>query len=285
MPHASRIGFIQGRLSPMVNGMIQAFPAKHWREEFPTAQTIGVQLMEWTLDQNELRDNPYTTQEGQAEIKKLCAKHSLSIPSVTGDCFMQAPFWKAEGQTRDALLKDFSLVVESSAALGVTYIVVPLVDNGSIETAEQADNLKQGLAQFDDQMRATGVKIVFESDFAPAPLAEFIANFDTELYGINYDIGNSAALGFSCDEEFQAYGDRILNVHIKDRILGGTTVPLGTGDAYLPKVMAGLVHTGYTGYYILQTARAEDDSHAQTLARFRDMAAHWLKEALDGYGT
>lgn len=279
MDNSARIGFIQGRLSPKVNGMIQAFPAVHWREEFPAAQAIGVPLMEWTLDQKGLRDNPYNTVAGQAEIKELCAAHSLSIPSVTGDCFMQAPFWKAEGQTRNDLLDDFSLVVESSATLGVTYIVVPLVDNGSIETAEQAADLKEGLARFDDRLRKTGVKVVFESDFEPAPLADFIADFDADLYGINYDIGNSAALGFDFEAEMKAYGNRILNVHVKDRLLGGTTVPLTTGAADLPHVVAGLVRTGYTGYYILQTARAEDDSHAQTLARFRDMTVQWLKEA------
>lgn len=279
MDFTSRIGFIQGRLSPLVNGKIQAFPAEYWRDEFPTAKSIGIPLMEWTLDQEGLRDNPYNTTVGQAEINALCKQHDIAIPSVTGDCFMQAPFWKAEDEESQSLLEDFALVLESSATLGVTYIVIPLVDNGSIENDIQACTLKEGLYQFNQRLHETGVKIVFESDFAPTELASFISHFDPELYGVNYDIGNSAALGFNLEAEMKAYGDRILNVHVKDRILGGTTVPLGTGNADLPKAVAELVHTGYTGYYILQTARAEDESHASVLARYRDLTAQWLKEA------
>ena len=71
----------------------------------------------------------------------------------------------------------------------------------------------------------------FESDFDSENLSRFIARLDEEFFGINYDIGNSAALGFLPSKEFEAYGNRIVNVHIKDRPFGGTTVPLGTGDA------------------------------------------------------
>ena len=49
-------------------------------------------------------------------------------------------------------------------------------------------------------------------------------------FGINYDTGNSASLGWDVEEEFANYFDRIYNIHIKDRTLGGTTVDLGTGD-------------------------------------------------------
>ena len=96
--------------------------------------------------------------------------------------------------------------------------------------------LKDGLALVDDLLFQRGIKIVFESDFPPDKLKTFISRFPPENYGINYDIGNSAALGYNSKEEISAYGDRILNVHIKDRILNGTTVPLGKGNANIPKV-------------------------------------------------
>ena len=71
-------------------------------------------------------------------------------------------------------------------------------------------------------------------------------------------------------------GRRILNVHVKDRKLGGTTVPLGTGDADLPKVLSLLVARGYRGNFILQTARAEDGDHEGAIRRYRNLAAMWL---------
>ena len=77
----------------------------------------------------------------------------------------------------------------------------------------------------------SGVSIVFESDYEPAALARFIAQLGPD-FGVNYDIGNSASLGFDPAEEIGAYGARIRNVHVKDRVRGGTTVPLGTGGDF-----------------------------------------------------
>jgi L-ribulose-5-phosphate 3-epimerase len=98
-----RIGFMQGRLSALVNGKIQAFPWSEWREEFPRAKALGLSRMEWTIDQDRLRENPLTTDAGRAEIGHLIRENALRIPSLTGDCFMQAPFWKATGQAREAI--------------------------------------------------------------------------------------------------------------------------------------------------------------------------------------
>jgi L-ribulose-5-phosphate 3-epimerase len=65
------------------------------------------------------------------------------------------------------------------------------------------------------------LQVIFECDFTPVEMARFIARLPAEWFGINYDIGNSAALGFNPTEEFAAYGARVVNVHIKDRVLGG----------------------------------------------------------------
>jgi hexulose-6-phosphate isomerase len=119
--------------------------------------------------------------------------------------------------------------------------------------------------------------VLFESDYTPQELSRFIARLDSSLFGINYDIGNSAALGFNPQEEFAAYGARIVNVHIKDRMLGGTTVPLGTGSANFDAVFEALAKVNYRGNFILQTARAVDGNHSSSLSTYRDMAVNWLK--------
>ena len=119
-------------------------------------------------------------------------------------------------------------------------------------------------------------KIVFESDFFPERVKSFISQFSTEYYGINYDIGNSASLGFDPKEEIKAYGRRILNVHVKDRFLHGTTVPLGQGNAEIPKVLEELDSIGYNGNYILQTARSDDD-HIGVLCQYRDQVIKLMK--------
>ena len=75
---------------------------------------------------------------------------------------------------------------------------------------------------------------MFESDLRLPRWPQFIDAFPARSFGINYDIGNSAALGYDSAEEISAYAPRILHVHVKDRVRGGTTVPLGTGNADLP---------------------------------------------------
>ena len=88
---------MQGRLSPLINGKIQEFPWDNWRQEFVIASGMGFTLMEWTLDQNRLYECPLMTENGQQEIIKLSSCYGVKIPSLTGDCFMQSPFWKLSG--------------------------------------------------------------------------------------------------------------------------------------------------------------------------------------------
>ena len=272
-----KIGFMQGRLSPLINGRIQAFPWENWKDEFSLAQQINIHLMEWTLDLEHLYENPLLTETGQAEIRALCQSHELSIPSLTGDCFMQKPLWKAQGAKRTVLEHDFVEIAKGCTAIGISMLVVPLVDNGRLEDIDQEDNLVAFLESQADFLAALGLKVLFESDYVPQELARFISRLDRGLFGINYDIGNSAALGYNPQDEFAAYGQRIVNVHVKDRVLGGTTVPLGTGSANFDTVFATLAQIDYQGNFILQTARAADGNHADSLCTYRDMITNWLK--------
>jgi len=270
------IGFMQGRLSPLVDGKIQAFPWHYWRDEFSIANEHGFKIMEWTLDQDRLYENPLMTEKGREEIKSLMFTNEISIPSLTGDCFMQAPFFKIAGKERESRLLDLQNIITSCGLLGVEFIVFPLVDNGRLENSEQEKALFEGLSLVESDLHKYGIDIVFESDFIPDRLKGFIDQFSPDNYGINYDIGNSAALGFDPKEEIKVYGRWILNVHVKDRLLHGTTVPLGQGNADIPKVLEELHSIGYNGNFILQTARADDD-HAGVLCQYRNQVVEWMK--------
>lgn len=273
----AKIGFMQGRLSPVIDGKIQAFPSEHWRSEFHTASRCGFRLMEWTLDHDNLRQNPLLSQEGQVEINKLVCTHNLNIPSLTGDCFMQAPFWKAKSRVKNELISNFFLVCEACSTVGIGLIVVPLVDNGKITCREEEDCIVSFMSSHADFFGRLNLRICFESDYPPDELARFMSRLPRHRFGINYDVGNSAALGYDPLEEFRAFGDQIVNVHIKDRLLGGTTVPLGQGNANFTLIMQLLRIHMYDGNYILQTARAQDSRHAETLIYYRDQVISWLE--------
>jgi L-ribulose-5-phosphate 3-epimerase len=266
----SRIGFMQGRLSPLIDGKIQAFPWPYWEAEFALAASIGLGAMEWTLDQDRILENPLMTEAGRLAIRRLSAEHGVQIPSLTGDCFMQAPFWKASGPRRAELVGVFEQVLQACAQVGIRVVVVPLVDNGALSNASEQQTLIGVLGDFVPMLQRLQMVIAFESDFAPRQQAEFIARLPGERFGINFDMGNSASLGWDPVEEIGLLAPRIANVHVKDRVVGGTTVPLGQGAAQLPKVFSLLRDAGYQGNLILQTARAADGQHVQTIARYAE---------------
>lgn len=252
-------GFMQGRLSPQVDRKIQAFPVQHWREEFPAARDIGLRMMEWTLDHEGLSANPLMTDEGRAEIQTLSKEFHLSIPSLTGDCWMQAPFWKeADPAARRVLLGEFDEVADAASKAGIGILVIPLVDNGAIGSPSESAILRDALISRNDHLASKGIRIAFESDLPPRELAGWVEDYPTGTFGINYDTGNSAALGYHAGEEWAHYGSRVINVHIKDRVVGGGTAPLGSGACNFLDCFEAMRVAGYAGNMILQTARAED---------------------------
>ena len=269
------IGFMQGRLSPMENGMIQSFPWNNWRQEFKIANELCLGIMEWTLDQEDLYKNPLMNEEGHKEIIKFCLKNKISIPSLTGDCFMQFPFWKMREKEKAAYQNIFLDIIKNCSIIGIKMVVVPLVDNGSIENKKHEENLISFLKNQTSLIKKLGMKIIFESDFDPPKLKNFIGKLDGDNFGINYDTGNSASLGFNPIDEIKSYGDRIDNVHIKDRVLNGTTVPLGDGDTDFNSIFKALKDIEYKGNFILQTARS--DNNKQVLKKYFENVKFWLE--------
>ncbi len=102
-----------------------------------------------------------------------------------------------------------------------------------------------------------------------------VEHHEADNVGANLDLGNSAALGYDALAECRAYGARVFNVHIKDRVLGGTTVPVGTGHTDFERAFRGLKDANYRGDFILQTAPSPDYlGIAEKYMRFaRDWAA------------
>ena len=258
-----KYGVMQGRLSKQIGNKIQAFPEKYWKSEFSKAKKLGLKSIEWTLDYKNLYKNPIFKKKGKSEIKRLSKKYSISIKSLTGDCFMQKPFWKLNGNIK--LIEDLKKIIDAANEIGIELIVVPLVDNGSLSKKIEVQNLLKICKSLKKYLQKTNIKLVFESDFNPKALQRFIKNFDKKYFGINYDVGNSAALNYNIDEEFNLYGNRIYNIHIKDRIKFGKTVRLGKGNVNFSKLFKNLKKMKYKKNIILQTARSKQNQHMKEI--------------------
>jgi hexulose-6-phosphate isomerase len=254
---------MQGRLSPMYRNRIQSFPWNNWQNEFKLANELNLSEMEWTIDSYKFLENPILLDSGRKEIMSLVNEFGIRIPSVTCDYFMENPFWKGN---KTEVLINLGTIISSMPQFGAHLLVIPLVDNSSISNNE--NDVLVFFSKLFDSIVENEITIAFELDLNPKSALRFIDRFDSEYFGINYDIGNSASLGFDPGEEIALYGHRILNVHVKDRIVGGTTVPLGEGDADFGKTFNLLNKLNYRGNYILQTARPADGNNFEAIRKY-----------------
>ena len=274
----NRLGVMQGRLVEPSPGKIQEFPKKYWESEFPILRNLGIHLLEWTIDWQGIDDNPILNESEIPKIVKLQIENELVIPSATLDCFMQFPCWH-DDFSESSFLR-YKILLENGRTLGLKYLVLPLVDASSINSDYKLESLFDFCERITPHLISAEVQIVFESDYSSLDLLDFISKFDSRYFGVNYDIGNSASLGYSPKNEIESYGDWIKNVHVKDRVFGGSTVPLGEGSADFETVFGTLASINYAGNFILQTARSSTGDHVGVIEKYRDMTLKWM----DRYG-
>lgn len=235
-------------------------------------------MLEWTIDWQGIDDNPILNESEIPKILKLQIENELVIPSATLDCFMQFPCWQ-DDFSESSFLR-YKILLENGRTLGLKYLVLPLVDASSINNDYKLESLFDFCKRITPHLISAEVQIVFESDYSSLDLLDFISKFDSSYFGVNYDIGNSASLGYSPKNEIESYGDWIKNVHVKDRVLGGSTVPLGEGSADFETVFGTLASINYAGNFILQTARSSTGDHVGVIEKYRDMTLKWM----DRYG-
>lgn len=251
-----KIGFMQGRLSKVYDNQIQSFPKKNWIKELTTCKKIGLQKIEWTLNYPDLFENPLL--KSKRNTIKILNKKKIIMNSITCDFFMQKPFFKKENSH---YVHDFIKVLKIFSKEKFI-LVLPLVDNSSIRSKiEENILIKKFSIIYKKILKNNKLIICFESDYPPKKLRNFIKKFNKKSFGINYDTGNSASLGYECENEFENYGERILNIHIKDRKYRGKTVRLGEGDCNFKKIFNLLSKIKYNKNLILQTARNYKSKH------------------------
>ena len=253
----SRIGIMQGRLVPPADNRIQCFPRNKWRDEFELASKAGLECIEWIYDLYGADVNPIATDPGLQEMRQISAKHNISITSVCADYFMEKTFLRVSKNETENRIKDLFWLIQRCQMLGADRIVLPFVDASCIESEAELDLVCSLLEQTLPVAFTNNVELHLETSLPPDTIATILAKLHHPMLKVNYDSGNSSSLGFHPNNEFTFIGTQIGSVHIKDRIFGGGTVPLGTGDADFSSLFENLKRVHFTGDYILQVARGD----------------------------
>ncbi len=267
------IGTMQGRLVPPEGGRFQSFPREGWKKEFSLAREAELDAIEWIYDAYGEDVNPLGSDAGIAEMRALSAEHGVQVISLCADYFMDCPFLRCPPGEREDLVRRMHWLLGRCRIAGIASMVIPFVDHSRIHSDEEADEVIRLMEKILPAAEANQVELHLETSLPPAHFAQLLERCPHPLLKANYDSGNSSSLGYDCAEEFAAYGKRIGSVHIKDRVLGGGTVPLGTGNANLPAVLEGLAALSYPGYYLLQIARPEQGHEVAWLANNRAYVA------------
>lgn len=272
-----RLGFMQGRLCPPVEGKIQAFPWADWRSEFPTAQAEGFEVVEWIFEAPRSEENPLWSPAGVAEIRALSERHGVEVESICADYFMERPFFRGDAASRRESVGVLSRLLERAQEVGASMVEIPMVDSSRLKTSAEIDELLVVLKDASSEARRRGLRLTLETDLPPEEFRNLLERCPQGV-GANFDIGNSASLGFAPLDELARIGAWVMNVHVKDRLRGGTTVPLETGSARFEDAFAGLAKAGYSGSFVLQTARRPGDDVAAA-REYRRKTLDWIARA------
>jgi len=257
------IGIMQGRLVPPTENQIQCFPRANWSDEFPRAAEAGLSFIEWIYDVHGADVNPLGNGEGIDFMKDLAAKHNVAVRSVCADYFIDQPLIRTDASQQSERRERLQWLLHQAAQLSVDHIVLPFVDASRINTDEEKAELLSALHSVLPTAEKTNIELHLETSLPSQAFAELLERIPHRLVRVNYDSGNSSSLGYKVAEEFAAYGKRIGSVHIKDRVRNGGTVPLGSGDADLPKLVRSLKANNYAGDLVLQVARGESGKEVE----------------------
>ena len=278
MTNDSKIGFMQGRLLDSIENQIQCFPKHSWKKEFKLAEKIGFELIEWIFDDY---SNPILSLEEKKEIKRLSEKHHVMINSICADFFMVHKLFSESENELTKNLEMLKQLIENSSELGIKIIEIPLVDSSSLKSDKNKIIFSEDLEKIIPVAENCDVILNLETDLPPSDFKSFLDNFQSKHVKANYDVGNSTSLGYDVETELDILKNMITNIHIKDRVVGGTTVPLGSGDVNFDLFFSTLSQIDYSDDFIIQGARENEDviSPHETCSKYRI----FVKDYLDKY--
>ncbi len=249
----NQIGIIQGRLSERPFPNLQKFPKETWEKEFEYASQIGFDYIEWILEESNYQENPLWTSEGRIKIRSRILDTGIPVNSICADYFLDNPMHK---RGREELKKEVQILkqlIEYSADIGAKIILLPVLEKAEIETREEQKLLVDGLQECILKLEECDMYLGIESELPKYDYYELVKEFNSNHIGVYYDTGNCAFRGYDMKKDMEVLKNLLVCVHVKDRLFGGGSTWLGTGDTNLAEGIPYLISQKYKGDFTLQT--------------------------------
>jgi len=164
--------------------------------------------------------------------------------------------------------------------LNIKIVEIPFVDSSSLKSKEQIRILEKKMLEIIPMLEKNQMIIGLETDLNPREFTELLERINHPNIQANYDSGNSASLGYNVYEEFELLGKWIKNIHIKDRIVNGGTVPLGDGDVDFDVLFTLIKKYDYSGDLIIQGSRIKKELPEETCKKYNTFVKHYVDKYL-----
>lgn len=251
------VGVMQGRLLPKYQGQYQAHPMGYWADEFSLAQQFGLDCIEFILDHPSAKHNPLLN-GCVGQIQDVVKKTGVNVKTICADYFMDMPLHSTNVSEARESMNVLRCLLASSIKLGVSDIVLPCVDQSSLNHDDKLARFTGAIDLIADELESKKINLSLETDLSPIAFDDLLNRIGSPRIKVNYDIGNSASLGYDLVEELDAYGERITDIHIKDRDRNGGPVVLGKGNADFERFFSKLDSFNYQGPFIMQAYRDDE---------------------------
>lgn len=232
------IGIMQGRFTEKGGFYPQQFPTDNWENEFYTAAENGVGAIEWMFNFDGFETNPVWTEEGRNRMACLMKETGVTVSSVCANYFMHQNL----AENTDILKK----LIKDMQSLNIKLLVLPLFENSRVDEIRNWEPVIRAVKE-------ERICIALEMDVPAQRQLALISRLQCGNIGVCYDLGNAVGNGYNLKEEIEVLGSHMKEIHIKDKLIGGSSVMLGKGDVNFLEAADALRKLNYCGDYILES--------------------------------
>jgi sugar phosphate isomerase/epimerase len=273
----NKISIMQGRLSLPLPDRIQGFPWATWPAEFENARIAGYDGIEWLFEADRYTENPIWSSSGRTGIMELAKRNGVSVSTLCASYFMVYPFHGVDDGSREEGIKVLVKLIGYASEIGVSTILFPVLEQSAVKSEHEKDILIESLAEPLKIASDFGIRVGLETELPAQEYLDLVVRHP--LLGVYFDTGNATAKGYRAADDILTLKSRIYGIHIKDRVVGGSSTFLGQGDCDFRAFFASLFTTGYQGPVTLESAF--NASYIDVARRHLEYIRRLIKKAED----